>query len=83
MQHVALRDDDLLPIAERPRDDFVAAEPVEDIAGFCDARRAHPQVHQMQLVDLEPVVAKRERVGVALKVELARRVQQKVGTRLI
>ena len=24
----------------------------------------------MQLVDLEPVVAKRERVGVALKVEL-------------
>ena len=37
----------------------------------------------MQLVDLEPVVAKRERVSVALKVELARRVQQKVGTRLI
>ena len=82
VQHVALRHDQLL-VAQALLDHVVAVELIENVAGGREPWIGQHRVHQVQLVDLEAIIAQRQRVGVALQVERARGVQQEVADRLV
>ncbi len=83
MQHVTGRNDQAARRAEPVRhaesclDDIVADKLIEDLAASGDHRPRLPGIERMQGRDLEAVVALRQRVGVALRIEITREIEQK------
>ena len=62
---------------------IVAGQAIEHVAGFGDLRRALPRIHQVQFLDFKARIAQRQRVGIALEIERAHRIQQEIGNALI
>src|SRR6516162_1783635 len=82
VKNIALRDHQRL-IVETPFDDLISVESIEHIAVDRKLRTRKYRVHQVQLIDLIAVISQRQRVGIALLIELPRGVQQKIRDGLI
>jgi hypothetical protein len=77
------RGDNKLLAAGKLVDDLVAAKVIKDAAILGHMGSGHRRPHQVQLDNLEAVIAQCEGVGIALNQKRANRIQQEIADRLV
>ena len=82
MQDIARRNDELLAL-KLTIDDGIAAKLVEHVPRRRHLRPTLTGIHQMEFVNFVAVIPKGQGVGVTVKVQAARRIQQKIADRLV